>query len=466
MKIDLFNIDDFVKINKCPEVTSPIYLDANKRPNDDGLFSYIKFGIPGSYDRKTIFGYINLKKPFLNAVVYKIITSMNKKIVDLITGNKYFIIKNGELIEDESGETGIQFLYKNWDIIKFSTTGSRKRDDKIAVLQSLKKDEVFITKQLIIPAYYRDINFSKVDYGKISKDSINNLYSKLIAAVASLDENSGFDFMGSMIEARVQLTIVEIYDELTSKLSGKTGLIQDSFLGKQVDYAIRGVISAPRIKSDTWEENRIDFSYTGLSLAACCSLFMPFFIKEIQDFLREELDTVNFVYSKDKNGNLRKIYLKNPMEDYSYDKIKKLINNFIKSSEDRFTSLQVNTEEGYKPMTLYYDELQRNFTITDLLYILAVKIVEDKHVYISRYPIETYQNIYPSKIHVLSTLKTESKELDNKWFMDYPVVYPDYPIEKNPFVETIMINNCFLEALGGDYDGKVFLISLTLAKSS
>jgi len=464
LRVDIANVNRFIEVNDCPKVTNPISLDMTRYPTSDGLFSYELFGLPGSYDRKTIFGYVDLKKNFLHPIVYKLLISMSKKIAYLIEGSKYFRIENGELVEDsENGQTGIDFLYDNWEKLIFTESDSRIRSDKIALLKNLSKDELFCNKFLVIPPFYRDINFDKISSGKISVGDLNKFYVKLISLASSIRDNMGFDFMGNITENKIQLLLVDIYVYLTSKLAKKNGYIRKNLLGKTVDYAFRSVISAPRMTSETYKTAQAKFTEAGIPLAQACNLFFPFMVKEIQDFLEEEFTAVNFIYVLSKGekldiNNLKKVYLKNPMDAYSMDNIKKLISLFIKSHENRFDRLFVNTEDGEKPLTFYYQDLGRVFTLTDLLYISAHKICMDKHVYITRYPIETHSNVYPSKIHLLSTYNTKQQRLGNKWFEEYPDIYLEYPMEKNPFTDTCVLANSYMKALGGDYDGDMISI--------
>lgn len=44
-------------------------------------------------------------------------------------------------------------------------------------------------------------------------------------------------------------------------------------------------------------------------------------------------------------------------------------------------------------------------------------------------------------------------KIGDKYLKNYPVVYPDYPTEENFFVDSTLMNNSYLKALGGDYDG-------------
>jgi len=79
MKLDILDMNEFIKLTKAQEVTNPVYFNMGNIPTDDGLFSNFIFGYPGSKDRKKLFGYINLRRKFLHPVMYKLFTSMDKK---------------------------------------------------------------------------------------------------------------------------------------------------------------------------------------------------------------------------------------------------------------------------------------------------------------------------------------------------------------------------------------------------
>ena len=66
---------------------------------------------------------------------------------------------------------------------------------------------------------------------------------------------------------------------------------------------------------------------------------------------------------------------------------------------------------------------------------------------------ENFQNIYPSKIKVLSTRNTVDIQLEDRFLKNYPVIIPDYPTDDSYFVDTTIINNSYTGSLGADYDG-------------
>ena len=72
--------------------------------------------------------------------------------------------------------------------------------------------------------------------------------------------------------------------------------------------------------------------------------------------------------------------------------------------------------------------------------------------------IEQFQNIYPSKITILSTQKTVVQKIHDRVFPAYPVIYPDYPGKRDDeevWIDTVRMYNGYLDSLGGDYDGKL-----------
>ena len=391
MKLDSLNIDKFVTLRSCKEITNPVYFIAGNIPTEDGLFSHDIFGRPGSRERKVIFGYVNLKRKFVHPTFYKLFISMDKKIADLLTGRRYFTVdKNGELIEDDkNGKSGVSYFYEIYDKLNFKNTGSDRRTDYIKILNNVPKNDIFLDKFLVIPPYLRDYNPSKTDSFDVkSVDEVNDMYAKLIRLSQSIsDSNSGYNFMGVITESSIQLLLFDIYKYYTSKLSKKTGMIHQSLLGKNIDYATRSVISAPRMNAKHYKDLKVRFGTTGIPLSQIVVLFYPFFVKYIQDYIYErEHEISNFEWEGEK------VVIKNVREQFSEEVVKKLVSLYIKSIGSRFKTLTVAAPNGKEyPINLFREDLKRNFTITDMLFIAAKDICEDKHVYISRYPIEQYR---------------------------------------------------------------------------
>lgn len=454
MKIDMLDVDAFIKRNKCPEITNSVLFNFGNKPTENGLLSIELFGQMGSESRKTQFAYIDLHKKYLHPLTYKILISMNRKLAQCINGTKYFIINaKGEIIEDsENGQTGLKFLYDNWESIKWKHSDSFTRNDKIDILTKKNKNELFIDKLLVIPPFIRDFrptdNNDRVDV----VDTINDFYSKIIRYCQS-DNDFSFSFLSYTNDALVQDLIVQIYDYCTSQLAKKTGLIHRSLLGKSIDYATRSVISCPQVNSNTWQDTQIRMGETGVPLSQVAAIFLPFFVYEIQSWLETRLDAIK---DQAKGANIPVDHF---MDNFDEEHIKKLVNTYIKNHEARFDRVSYKDDNGViRYLRLFKEDLKRDFTLIDLLFIVGSKVIEGKHVYVTRYPIANFQNIYPSRIKILTTQKTCEMTLGDTYFKEYPLILKDYPSKSidgmhDYFVDTVRINCYYLEALNGDFDG-------------
>ena len=161
MKIKLLNTELFIKANKLKEVTNPITLDRGSIPTVDGLLSTEIFGITPT-ERKRNFAYINLHGHFLQPIVYKQIKRLDKRIDFIISGTKkYSIDKDGQIVEDENGDTGIEWFYSVWDKIKWKRNYSNIRSERIDLITENPRDLIFTKYFIVEPAYYRDINLQK-----------------------------------------------------------------------------------------------------------------------------------------------------------------------------------------------------------------------------------------------------------------------------------------------------------------
>lgn len=469
MQIDLFDTAEFIKINNLREVTDPMLFVKGSIPSPNGLISTDIFGVSMN-DRKETFAYIDLKAYFLHPHIYKLLKRINRNFESIVHGSKKFIIENGNLIENDNGETGLNFLYDNWEKLKFESDGGA-REIRVNVLKNYKKNELFTRYWIVIPAFYRDVNFEKMDSGKIShRAEINDKYTKLIRLASLIGNDGSFDFVLLSTKAKIQDTLVEIYDFLKGKLSKKEGMIRRNLLGKSVDYASRCVISAPTFHANKPNEMEIDYYHCGVPLAHCCSLFNPFIVAWVRNFFRQTFETSGKIPVKNKKGELELYEADNPELYFNDELIKKEIDNFIKNFRDRFKPVLVPVKSDKTKFVHFYQTAKiyekgqptsdssisnRPVTWCDIFYQAAVDVTNDKCVYITRYPISDYFSIFPNRVFVMSTNETESVLINNTVYTHYPKI--DMSMTKDNvstyFVDTVRLSNLYLAGLGGDYDG-------------
>lgn len=474
MQIDLPDIDKIIQVNNLKEVTNPVLCERGNIPTEDGLLSTEIFGVT-MQERELTYAYVNLNGNYLHPQIYKVLKALNRNIEFIINGTKEFKIENGDLVivEEGQGGTGLEWLYKNWEKINFKKNNSKIRTERIDLLNNFKKNQLFCRNWLIMPAFYRDMNLQK---RQMSHDELNDKYSKLIRLVNLVKRTAVFDFVTYSTQASIQMQLVDIYDYLKDKISGKTGIMRKSLMGKTVDYCARMIITAPRFDSNTVKESYINLDTCALPLSYCCSLFYPFMINYVKRFFERELfnnRTLNYPVILEPGEPIKYVELDNPLLYFNDDEIKKQIDSFITGYQDRFREipLPIKNKEAVNGKTVYMafqgrmaDQsipesqsplIQRHLTWCDIFYQAAVDIVQDKHVVITRYPVLDYFGSAIQKIHVESTQETIPMYVGGKFYENYPLVDLNAPPEKvaTSFIDSLTMSNLLLKGLAGDYDG-------------
>lgn len=471
MRVELFDVDELVDLNKLQEITSPVLFERGGVPHPKGLVSNEIFGI-NTKSRKETFAYINLHSHFFNPHVYLVIKRVYRNVEKIISGDQRCIIDKttGELVCDDNGETGIKFLYDNWEKIKWKRTKGM-RNERIELLTKSKKEEIFMDKQLVIPAFYRDVSSSS-DGGGGKTIELNNFYTKLIRLSSLLEDESLFDFSFNNANLNVQNIIVDIYNYFKSKLSGKSGLLRKYLMGKNTDHAIRSVISAPTYHTNRPEDTMIDFFHCAVPVSQVCVLCYPFIFRWVKQFFEQEIILNQYnkpIFSK-KTEEVEYLPLDNP-ESYFDDRyIEKAINRFIKNPESRFERIELPLKDKSRHVYLrmmgrYHDVnnpnsesssiFYRDLTWTDILFMASVDVTKDKHMVATRYPILDYFGIFINKVRVSSTIQTTPVEINGVIYKWYPIVDPtlDRETASTMFIDTFSFSNSYLVGLGGDYDG-------------
>lgn len=419
LRVNLLDPDKLVKVNNLKEVKNPVMFTGNSRPTPDGLLSNEIFGI-SKYDRTNTFAYIDLHEYFISPLLYKVWCKVDSNIKACVHGTKNFIINDkGELEENEEGANGIEFLRKNADKIKFRRTSSNQRDMRVDFLERyMGTPEMFITKEIVCPAFYRDVN---VERGRVTVVEINELYRSLLISVKSLKESADYGLnLNSAVRGRIEETLVQIYDwfgsgteingnKTTNIIPGKTGVLRSAVMTKTTDYGSRLVLSAPELKVEKLDDIEADLDYSVLPLASACVNFLPFVIYNVRRFFENEFsgDAVIPYVTKDKE--VKYLHPKDPQIQFSDDRIKKEIDRFCTGFSNRFIPVPIETKEGitknlrFKGYNMTPEQyaksdigkmpiMERDLTWCDILYQAACEAVKDRHILITRYPIKWSPN--------------------------------------------------------------------------
>ncbi len=419
LRVNLLDPDKLVKVNNLQEVKNPVMFTGNSRPTPDGLLSNEIFGI-SKYDRANTFAYIDLHEYFISPLLYKVWCKVDSNVKACVHGTKNFIINaKGELEENEEGANGIEFLRKNADKIKFRRTSSNQRDMRVDFLERyMGTPEMFITKEIVCPAFYRDVN---VERGRVTVVEINELYRSLLISVKSLKESADYGLnLNSAVRGRIEETLVQIYDwfgsgteingnKTTNIIPGKTGVLRSAVMTKTTDYGSRLVLSAPELKVEKLDDIEADLDYSVLPLASACVNFLPFVIYNVRRFFENEFsgDAVIPYVTKDKE--VKYLHPKDPQIQFSDDRIKKEIDRFCTGFSNRFIPVPIETKEGitknlrFKGYNMTPEQyaksdigkmpiMERDLTWCDILYQAACEAVKDRHILITRYPIKWSPN--------------------------------------------------------------------------
>ena len=184
----------------------------------------------------------------------------------------------------------------------------------------------------------------------------------------------------------------------------------------------------------------------------------------------------------DKDGSIKNVQIKDPLEQFSDARLKKEIDRFCHGYSNRFIPVEVESVEGYKIHMRFVGRhinerlneldvsdaekldkeligkssiVDRDLTWCDLIFRAAKEAVKGKYVLITRYPMDTYFNQFPTLVEVSSTVETEPMVIGNEYYKFYPKIRQE-DIGTNTsssFVDTLRICNLYLEGIGGDYDG-------------
>ena len=293
MPLKFLDLNDFIRNLK--PVTSTLIHTRTEDFHPDGLFSERIFGVENSLARKKTFSYIDLNAYVIHPTAFKIITGrLDRRIEKLFsTESKFKIEKDGSLVEDDNGITGISSFIEFFPKIIIRGE-SEDRDKFINVLkESYKNNTIFINKIPVIPPEQRPIY--KDEDGRYTQDKINEFYLTILRKAVQIKSFGSKGTMYDLMNWSLQKSVNDLDEYIKTKVGKKSGLIRSQLLGKRVDFSGRAVIiGSPILKADQ----------IGIPFRLALSLFEPFIIhvllysgkidkteleKEVKNFTQLEL---------------------------------------------------------------------------------------------------------------------------------------------------------------------------------
>jgi hypothetical protein len=468
MKIDILDIPKLIKINGMQEVEEYKIFKRKTTYNDKGLLSQTIFGY-SIQDRKEFFAYIDLKGYYFHPQIYNQFAKSLRIIPTIIAGGVNVSIKDGRLIKNTNGWTGIQELYKHWDEIKKITDSDDS--DTNQILEILDRSDVFLNKFPVIPAFFRDIDIDA--NSNVTTTEINQMYSDIIRIADYIETTvQTFDMTLFNSQSTIQQRLVDIDDYFNQRIAKKRGIIQSSLLAKQVDYGTRSVISAP-IYTGKANNKTVKYDSSYLPLAQTCVGLYPFVLKYCMDYFKNvALEYTVPTKFLPKGKNKVDYVIHNPELQYDQQFCAKLIDRFVKNSSSRFDIIKIklrdiNTDEimelsltenrMIKDSETGPETYQKDIpvTISDILYRAASDAAIGRYNYSTRYPYLDIYGKFVAKLVVESTKTYFHIWINGIEYERYPKIEFDIPKSKVPgkFIDTYKFSNSRLKAMVGDYDG-------------
>lgn len=488
LKVYICN-DDIIEKNHLKPVTNPISFNRGNDPTPDGIFSEVIFGVTQS-EKILNHAYIDLKHKFFHPYVYEVLKQLHSKIPKVLTGESAWTIKDGKLVEvtDETSpeynpdNTGLDFVMKNFNKLKLEENDSIGHNDKVRFIKILTEKEIFITKYIVIPRFYRDYS---VNGRMTSIDPINNMYTRLIGMCNSLESGIvGYTAHKTLMAIQEQMVTIREYGQ--KLIEKKEGMIHRSVLGRNTTYGARGVISVPSLVGcDYPDDCQVNMISTGLPLAKCLECGYPFILKYLLDWVQKNASGgPMYIYRKNEKGLMEpaEVRIKDHTTIFDKSYIDKRIQMFRFGYGGRWEPIKLETEDGVEVYCRFHGQIStssefdkaessivnRPLTWCDLMYMAAEDTLSDKHVYSTRYPAEDYFNIIPTRVAVLSTLKTMPMLVDGKIYKHYPVINPfeNEVVVSRSFIDTISPSNLHLIGYRGDYDGDTVSIKMVFTQEA
>jgi len=496
-KYDILKVDDkLIAGERLVEVVSSKIFERPGEPDPEGLASYEIFGFPGTEERKKRFAYIDLSVKFVHPHCLFELKSLKRQYMDLINGDGEFYIKDGDICKvegvapsDAKVGSGVDFLYENWEKLKFDTGDVKSgiRFNRSRFIKSLEKEQIFMSKLLVMPAFYRDVDMR--DGG--NRNEFNNLYIKIINLVSIMKSTSSMfttlDNDVSDAYKDINNALIEFHEMVIKTQGGRKGFIHKYVMGKSIDFAARLVISGlDTSKVASPKDMTVTFERTTLPLFACIKCFAPFIVHGVRDIIMNFLQGSEYMMAlKDpKKGIVAENIIRHRLSSdwqtvLTSNYIYNLIELFHEAPEHRLDYFQLPCEDGVNRTIVYYhddiSEVQdeyndvisggyegryKNLTLLELFYIAAYNTVKDKHIYITRYPIEDHNNTYPSKMSIIPYNRTVKARVGDSVYPFFPVIDREKDMENISamFTDSLIIFPGYLSALNGDYDGDMISV--------
>ena len=490
LKIVAMNIDEYIKENNLPYVTSPNIFEPNSNKfHPTGLFSEELFGPVTDMRRFTTEAAIALNTTIIHPIIFSMVIEPKDLLTGIMSGKKYgafdeethtFKLSDAE---SKGAGTGFSFFLRYVDKLTKAAEPDSLRAKNIHKL-FLKYQDILLIKEIIcLPAGLRDLDLKSP---RLSKDDINKIYLNILNLTAGLSRHSlSEDPIFDGIRYQIQAKVAELYHYLEDIMGGKGGFMQKHYGARRIAYSTRNVISVPVMDADTPDDPTIlKADETMIPILNLVKDFQPFFVNYVKNRLYGEIfmhgATEHIPVTNPNTFGIEYINVSSAEKNKynTVDGVTRVLNRFkhVGFRESPVSISNIMHKDYWLLLTYKHEdivfigksvddlkELVTGHNLTydnsvvqpmrwvEALYLAGVEIATGKHCLITRYPVLGDGSIYPSKIHPIST--NPSKSVTVMFGGGSQIEVPHYPIIGSTYYESAIIHPSKLAGLDADFDG-------------
>jgi len=267
-------------------------------PNEGSFYDPAIFGLT-SKDKFDKYAYIQLEELVLHPFIYKNILKVSGDFKKCINKRETYVIRDGMLVKDKAGGSGLSFIINNWNKFDFKKYETPKNQMIISLLIDSKKDLIIINKIPVIPIGYRNY---RVNHGLVEEDEITDIYKKIIKVMESKDwtkeQNNTADaetlkefnkvvqqiYKNNSKKDYLQRYTQNLYDYFIGAVEKKEGFIREILLAKRVDAVARYVMN---------QQPEMPIDCIGVPWAGLLIIFDLFVIAYINKDYQTEIEKAN-----------------------------------------------------------------------------------------------------------------------------------------------------------------------------
>ena len=445
--------------------------------SEEGLFSTSIFGRVGDERRNLRFAYIDIKVPILHPAVFNVLVKMKHLYGDILSGKGYarFDEELKDFVKASAidGSTGYAFFIEHWLKIHFDTTSSINREQAVLLIKKYG-NRALTDKVVVLPAGLRDVEIDS--YNRISEDEINKPYRQLISISNTISEATVRTQIDALDIPRYQMQIIfnTIYEMIFSLIEGKKKLLLGKWASRRVFNGTRNVITS----MDTsvpylGRKGNPDSNSTIIGLYQYMKATLPVTIFQIRRLLENIFPDVNqparLVNKKTLKSEEVLLHSRYYNQWATNEGIERVISSFKEESirnvpleiDGRYVALLYTGPDNTFKILHDIDELipsrskkdVRPISLTELFYIAVYQKANTYPILVTRYPITGIGSIYPSRVYLRVTLKSERRmQLNEQWEpMGEDAMAYEFPVKDAAFVNSLIPHSKNLGRLGADF---------------